>query len=401
MNTATQFLFVGNGSYLNRGCEAITRGTARILKSAFGEDTLCLNANQELLPLEALPVDGTIHCPVYAPSSRLSGRLRNGARRILPNRLYRRLCNRALIPLVQRSRATLSVGGDNFTIDYGIPYSHLEQNRFVLDMGKPLVVWGASIGPFDASPKLASLFHRHLRDEVTAIFVREPESREYLARHGIERNVHFAYDPAFAMLPEPVDDRTLGFAMPADAIGLNISPFITAQAHISRADSPAWVTALVLQLRKVTGRPIVLIPHVTVPWRDDHALLQAALALCPDRSGLFLVPPSLNAAQLKSVISRLGGLVAGRTHATIAAFSTAVPTISLVYSTKAVGLNKLIFGHTDYAVPADRITSDNIVSAAMRCLADDKPIRDWLKSRQAGFQASALGAGTALRQLLT
>ncbi|MGH2713716.1 MAG: hypothetical protein ACRDSN_10900 [Pseudonocardiaceae bacterium] len=37
-------LLVGNGPYLNRGCEAMVRGTAVVLRAAFGDDVRILHA---------------------------------------------------------------------------------------------------------------------------------------------------------------------------------------------------------------------------------------------------------------------------------------------------------------------------------------------------------------------
>ncbi len=51
-----------------------------------------------------------------------------------------------------------------------------------------------------------------------------------------------------------------------------------------------------------------------------------------------------NAKELKGYISRCRAFVGARTHSTIAAYSTGVPTLAIGYSVKARGIAKDLFG---------------------------------------------------------
>ena len=51
-----------------------------------------------------------------------------------------------------------------------------------------------------------------------------------------------------------------------------------------------------------------------------------------------------NAEQLKWIISKCAAFIGARTHATIAAYSTGVPTLVLGYSIKSVGIARDLFG---------------------------------------------------------
>ena len=57
-----------------------------------------------------------------------------------------------------------------------------------------------------------------------------------------------------------------------------------------------------------------------------------------------IMPSEFNASQIKQVISQFHFFIGARTHATIAAFSSGVPTISIAYSVKAKGINKDLLG---------------------------------------------------------
>jgi len=77
---------------------------------------------------------------------------------------------------------------------------------------------------------------------------------------------------------------------------------------------------------------------------------------------VLLLPGDLNAMQVKGYISRMRFFVGARTHATIAAYSSGVPTIVLGYSAKSKGIARDLFGRErlvidtrDAANPADAL----------------------------------------------
>lgn len=70
-----------------------------------------------------------------------------------------------------------------------------------------------------------------------------------------------------------------------------------------------------------------------------------------------LIPSTLTAAQYKSIISRCDMFIGARTHATIAAYSTCVPTLVIGYSVKSKGIAKDIFGTDEgLVIPVSEIT---------------------------------------------
>jgi len=399
-----QILMVANGNYLNRGCEAIVRGTVRILQAAFGRDTVCINAyNERLGRVSTNPqaIPGVQERPVFLPNG-VARHCREVARKILPGPLYRTMQFSSLIGPLRASPVALSLGGDNFSLDYGLPIHHVEQNRFIHSQGKPVVIWGASVGPFDnTNQDVAEQLHRHLRDEVTAIFAREPETVAYLHRYGMGHKVRQVCDPAFAMEPEPLSDVELNYVLPSGAIGVNLSPLIAEKIAPSVDQRLQWAATVLDCLGQRCQRPLVLIPHVTLPWSDDHRFMAAAVRRCQMTQEVYLLPRTLNAAQTKFVIAQMDCLVAARTHATIAAFSTGVPTVSLAYSVKASGLNRQIFGHTDYVLSGNQLNGESIASLAGRLLAERDQIRAALASLRPTLRHQAFLAGQYLHELLT
>jgi len=130
----------------------------------------------------------------------------------------------------------------------------------------------------------------------------------------------------------------------------------------SRQQLDSEVLAFVQAVARDSDLGVLLIPHVgplgggsdNSDYHYMHGLLQAGGI---KSTRVRLAPPTLNAAQLKHLVSRCRYFIGARTHATIAAFSTGVPTVSIAYSVKAKGINRDIFGHTDYVLDTPKVTA--------------------------------------------
>ena len=105
-----------------------------------------------------------------------------------------------------------------------------------------------------------------------------------------------------------------------------------------------------------SDKNILLIPHVTKKEDGDQLILgRIAEKLGSER--VSVVSDTLTAAQYKSIISRCEMFIGARTHATIAAYSTCVPTLVIGYSVKSKGIAKDIFSdYNGLVVPVSEIT---------------------------------------------
>ena len=109
---------------------------------------------------------------------------------------------------------------------------------------------------------------------------------------------------------------------------------------------------------------------------------------------------NLNAAQTKWIISKLACLIASRTHATIAAFSSCIPTVSLAYSVKAIGLNEQLFGSTDYVIEPGSFSAENVLDKVEMVLSQNDMIRKHLQENMAKIQNNAIDAGAKLKRII-
>ena len=99
---------------------------------------------------------------------------------------------------------------------------------------------------------------------------------------------------------------------------------------------------------------LLLLPHVTMPVDNDQKALEELIRrLSPEeRRRTCRIPEKANAAQRKYLVSRCELLVCCRTHASIAGYSTGVPTLVAGYSVKSRGIG-LDLGMERWVIPLE------------------------------------------------
>ena len=407
------FILAGNGPYANRGCEAIVRGTTKILREHFRDPHfLCVTHIQSEEQFRRQCQKEYDPAITHLHSNRMSKRkaLQNFWKPETWLYAYRSLFNpaalkyqvyRDMLPHLDDAAAVLSVGGDNYSLDYGVPRLFTGLDDIVLEKKKPLAIWGASVGPFDTMLDYEQYMSHHLQ-EVPGIFARESVTIDYLKSIGVTENVYPVADPAFLMDPVKPEGLEDVLHIDEEAIGLNLSPLMA--KYVAGGDLEAWTSraaSIIESVAKKTGMPVYLIPHVTNPGSNDHEFMQRALSLIKDRNGnITLVSPEYNAAETKWIISRMTLFAGARTHSTIAALSSGVPTLSFAYSIKAQGINRDIFGHTDYCMDPEDLDAEAVASRVTSMLDESAAIRSDLAGRIPGVQRAALHAGMGLKHLI-
>jgi colanic acid/amylovoran biosynthesis protein len=415
---ATTFTCVGNGGYYNRGCEAIVRGTLRILEEAFpGAIRARIGFYGDP---RSIAKQGMQESDERLETFHQISRLPRWSRAWLEQK-----CNswcgtnfsgrqRPLKARLSGAEACLILGGDTYSLDYGKPTRYIEDDRVILEQGLPLVLWAASTGPFSKDPTFETMICDHLR-RLSGVFVRERRSLDYLSSQGVSENVRLVADPAFLMEPQAVHSAKLGFEMPTGAIGINVSPLIAryflrrrvaawAITHDDVIQWANWCVELICKVRQSEERPILLIPHVVhaSPSIGDGFLLETIaekLRLGRVRD-VYLVPEYLNARELKWIISQCFVFMGARTHSTIASLSSAVPTLTISFSVKAAGINEDLFGNCDYLVDSTKLDLDECTEKLRVLCASQRHVHTLLQMRLPEIQARGMKAGEYLRHLL-
>ena len=274
--------------------------------------------------------------------------------------LFTQFARRDLLDAVQSGDLCLSIGGDNYC--YAGTEILGDLNTLFKKKGAKTVLWGCSIDPEAISPEMVKDLKRY--DLIT---VREPLTQAALAAAGITENVRSVADPAF-LLDVQKTDLPDGF-LAGNTIGLNLSPLILHYTE-KKEEALAGFQALVQHILDTTDSAIALIPHVVKSKSDDLEVLEPLFRQF-EGTGRVLLIPDQNCMQLKYIISQCRLFIGARTHATIAAYSTFVPTLVIGYSVKSRGIAADLFGtEENYVLPIQAIRADTDLIGAY----------DWLEA---------------------
>lgn len=263
----------------------------------------------------------------------------------------------------------ISIGGDNYCYDNMLDRLILA-NRMFHRQGSRTLLFGCSIEPELLQRKqIAEDMRRY-----DAIVARESITYEALLNICDKERVFLCPDPAFLLETErlPLPEGWIAGRM----LGLNISPMIMDN------ETKAGITmenyrALMEHILQTTDLSIVLIPHVVWESNDDRRPIESLYDAFA-HTGRVIRLGDASAPQLKGYISRCRMFIGARTHATIAAYSSCVPTLVVGYSVKAKGIAKDLFGTAQgYVLPVQKLAEKEELIGAF----------EWLKERESDMRA--------------
>lgn len=331
-----KYAFYSHGGCENHGCEAIVRTLSALIKGNEPEAKIKLyTLDSKSDKAGSLPnIDATEEFDYLSPAKANFAQklkislLSKKSQAAADEYFYSLSCKN---PSLAENDVYISVGGDNYC--YGDGHMAAVFNRELRALGKKTVLWGCSVGEEDLS-------EGKLRDFAgfDLIVARESMTYNTLISHGINKNTVLYPDPAFTLdVDEKIKNR---FTLKPDTLGFNISSLVTKYSESGENLEDIAVEFLrhVLQ----SGKNIALIPHVTKEKGGDQIILGRIVQKLNSEQ-VTLIPETLTAAEYKGVISQCDMFIGARTHATIAAYSTCVPTLVIGYSIKSKGIARDIF----------------------------------------------------------
>lgn len=360
-------LYYHNGSY-NHGCEAIVRATQKIL----GKNDIILYSRkpesdrnyglQEIVQVcsdqQEQIASISLERVILAIYRRLVGN----------NALHTYITHKNFFKNIQKDDVYFSIGGDNYCYAGKEVLGHY--NDKLHKRGAKTVLWGCS---FEANE-----FSEELRKDISQydlIVARESISYELLKKYN--QNTFLIPDPAFQLprIDVPCPD---GF-FEGKTVGINVSPLIVACEHQSGITMKNYIR-LIEWILNETDMNIALIPHVVEKNNDDRTVLCKLMEYFSGNNRIYMVS-DCSCTELKGYIARCRFFVGARTHATIAAYSTQVPTLVVGYSVKATGIAKDLFG-TDhhYVIPVQHLKEEiQLLNEFQWLMRHEQEVRNHLK----------------------
>ena len=354
----------------NRGSEAIVRATAKLLRAGGHTARPVLATFSPSQDIES-GVDRVVDLLPYAKYPSKVARYTAGALRRLTRiaTIGQSQIQRPLWSSVRSGDLCLNVGGDTYC--YGVPTPSLALNQAMRRARIPTVLWCCSI---EASA-IDSTIRSDLR-KYRYIVARERLTYKLMVESGIPpQRVLFGCDPAFHLDTKeaPLPD---GFVVKR-MVGLNLSDLVM------RTDDPSDMTlrSAVRVMDYVLGETemgVCLVPHVYSAARGtgDIEILSRLHDAYKDTRRVCIVDEDYDCEELKYIISQCRFFIGARTHSTIAAYSTHVPTLVLGYSVKSRGIAIDLFGTDEgYVLPFGSLRhEDDLLNAFKRLVSCEHEI---------------------------
>lgn len=351
-------ILYSHGGSKNHGCEAIVRTIAMEL-AALGTNRPTLvsmrTSEDALYNIDAI-ADIVEH---EAPICKLSFAY---IKAYLMNRLFHRFEYLDCLPCIEvvkqfeASDVAFSIGGDNYSYHHDPNHTYL--HNLYRKQGLKTILWACSINPeLIRCPEILADLRNF--DCITA---RESITYNAMLECGI-KNVHLIPDLAF-ILPRQICNQS-NLIEDGKFVGLNLSPMVIGYKNGDSLVADNY-RQLISYLLSNTDYKVALIPHVVWDHNDDR---KAMLPLYEEfkSTGRVVMIEDHNCMQLKDIIARCRFFIGARTHATIAAYSSCVPTFVLGYSVKARGIAKDIFGtEENYVIDVQNLKSEIDLTESFR-----------------------------------
>ncbi len=380
----------------NRGSEALVRGISSIAKS-IGEDVhVILNSSEPNFSSDiSLPyVDEYVKKLSFTSKKSIKGVMAAFFGKVLKMKekeaeiKYKELLNAA-----KKSDYIVVMAGDNYDVMPGFDFSPYTEfyMRLKKQNNAKILMYDCSMGAENISKSIVEGFNKF--DEVTA---RDSISLKNLEDAGV-KNVKYYPDPAFVM-PTQKCPLPAGWEQ-GKMIGLNLSNLILRSKY--GGDKETVLKSyynLIDFIISDTDMKIVLIPHVMN--NQDLSVLKIIYEKYKTSNRVILIDnESLRATELKYIISNFEVYIGARTHSTIAAYSTCVPTLVIGYSVKSIGIATDLFGtDKNYVMPIYNIEDEMAVVGGAKWLIEHKEeIRNRLESIMPEYIEKAKGVTELLQ----
>lgn len=383
------YMHAGSG---NHGCEAIVNSLCHMIEekplllSYFGQEDESYSLGElcKIVEERSFSHHKLAHLFYYG------WRLLTGDKESFIRFRYHRVLKEKDIPLA------VSIGGDNYCYDNMLNDLRLSNAAFNRK-GIKTVLLGCSIEP-------ALLEKGTLTEDLSAyhtIIAREPLTYQALQRVFEQQAKDHPESriPSLLCLPDPAFTLTAkelplpeGFAE-GNTVGVNISPMIQENERKTGIALECYEN-MIQYIIDHTSMQIALIPHVIWERSDDRKPIHVLYEKFR-HTGRVVEMGDASCQELKGYIGRCRFFVGARTHATIAAYSSCVPTLVVGYSVKARGIARELFGQEEnYVIPVQSLESpEDLTKGFVWLLEREAEIKGALEKSMPEYQSRAMEIG--------
>lgn len=337
-------ILYGHGGCYNHGAEAITSTTIRLIKETIDNAKIILSTHFIEQDKKFLNnVDKYFERDMTYWEE---------AKKSKNSEEYIKHIYKSTLDAIDEESICFSIGGDNYCYDNWNRWKTI--NDYANEKGAKGILWGCSIEPSMIDNKMLEALENH-----KLIIARESITYSALKEKGIKTNVKLIPDIAFLLEPKEVK-LPQNFKI-KNTLGINVSP-LSMRSSNNEDEFYKSIIELIEYTLANTEMNIALIPHVMMNSDNDYDLLSRIFNDINNKERVILIDDYYSASEYKFIISKCRFFIGARTHSTIAAYSSCVPTLCIGYSVKSEGIGVDIMGGTDsYVIKSTEITSKNII----------------------------------------
>ena len=382
-------LFYSHKGSGNHGCEAIIRGTQNVLNNV-GEFKYTLVSENPSQDIEYGIGERVKVVKEKNEVKKSSLKFLSAYYDLKFKKDYKKMNELAFeeaMSSISNSGVSLSIGGDNYC--YNDHDKYIMLHNLSRKQGQKTVLWGCSVDEDRLDiPEIIEDFKNF-----DLIVTRETITYENMLKKGLN-NVKLYPDVAFTLqIDESIEELP-----PKNTVGINLSPLIM-NYETKEGNALKSYEKLVEYILESTDMNIALVPHVVWENNDDRVPLKKIYDKFKGTNRVFMIG-DYDCTKLKAYISKCRFFIGARTHATIAAYSTCVPTLVVGYSVKSRGIAKDIFGtYENYVIPVQNLTEDNLIENFNWLVNNEESIRQYLNEFMPGYRKKSLDAGKEIMKL--
>lgn len=382
------YMHAGSG---NHGCEAIVNSLCHMIKEdavlvsyrGQEDETYSLKGLCEICKERSFSNHKLAHLLYYVY------RKLTGDKESFIRYRYHKILKEKIVPLA------ISIGGDNYCYESMLSDLRLTNAAFH-KKGTKTILLGCSIEP-------ELLRQKEIIEDLSgyhAIIARESITYEALKTAFEKEKAPKLYcypDPAFTLgkreLPLPK-----GFAA-QNTVGINVSPMVRDKESHEGITMKNYQN-LIQFILEHTDMQVALIPHVIWHNNDDRIPLHELYEKFA-HTGRVVEIEDADCEELKGYIGRCRLFIGARTHSTIAAYSSCVPTLVVGYSVKARGIAEDLFGTGEhYVIPVQGLNRPEDLTDAFKWLMEKEyKIREHLERIMPEYKKRALLTGKEVDRL--
>ncbi len=323
---------------------------------------------------------------------------------------------RALMHAYREADVVICCGGSYLRRGYAGSRWRLWQMLLAKWLGRPVMLYAQTIGPFDAGTSLARWAGFVLR-RLDVITLRDSESRQVLDQLGVRGPyVEVTADAALALEPPPIEPPP---PVPRDEEGPSIGVSVIHWHKFRQGGEAGYFQAVAetldgliedwgarVEFLSTTVAPPGSAMDVSGTGQDDVTAAKCVVAAMEHRDRATIQDEPLSVRDLHARIAAHHLWIGTRLHSTILATTALVPTVAVAYEPKTRGYFELL-GLPDFVLDIEGITAGDLRALAERARRDSAAIRATLaerrpelaaRARRSATLAAALAAGRLSRR---